>query len=238
MLLSRRSKNGRFWNIKKRNFGERGKSQILTPLFGTNEKGRETMKCIIYSRVSTEEQNTENQTRLLKDYAERQGWEIFEVVSEEAVSGGVSVFIRKESARILQLARQRRFDVLLTYSCDRITRNGATELLLFLQKLSEYKVKFVSYTEEYISSLGDYAPIVLSILGVLGKMEKQKISLRTKASLSRLQAKGVKLGRPNKCHERTAEIQTLRTQGKTLGEIIKLTGMTKSSVWRIIKATA
>jgi len=195
------------------------------------------MKCIIYSRVSTEEQNTENQTRLLVEYAERQAWEIVEAISEEAVSGGISVFVRKESSRVLQLARQRRFDVLLTYSCDRITRNGATELLLFLQKLSEYQVKFVSYTEEYISSLGDYSPIVLSVLGVLGKMEKQKISLRTKASLSRLKEKGVKLGRPNTCHERVGEVQKLRAAGKSLGEIIKLTGMRKSSVWRLIRET-
>ena len=193
------------------------------------------MKCIIYSRVSTEEQNTENQTRLLKEYAERQGWEILEVVSEAAVSGGISVFVRKESARVLQLARQRRFDVLLTYACDRITRNGATELLMFLQKLSEYKVKFVSYTEEYISSLGDYAPIVLSVLGVLGKMEKQKISLRTKAASSNLKSKGVKLGRPNTSNDKVDEVQKLRAEGKSLGEIVSLTGMAKSSVWRMIR---
>lgn len=193
------------------------------------------MKCIIYSRVSTEEQNTENQTRLLREYAERQGWEILEVVSEEAVSGGISVFVRKESARVLQLARQRRFDVLLTYACDRITRNGATELLMFLQKLSENNVKFVSYTEEYISSLGDYAPIVLSVLGVLGKMEKQKISLRTKAALSNLKSKGVKLGRPNTSNDKVDEVQKLRVEGKSLGEIVSLTGMAKSSVWRMIR---
>ena len=126
---------------------------------------------------------TENQIHLLKAYAEKMEWEILEIVEEKAVSGGVSVFVREESARFLQMARQRRFEILLTYACDRITRNGATELLLFLQKLSEYKVRFVSYTEDYISSLGEYAPIVLSVLGVLGKMEKQKISLRTKAAL-------------------------------------------------------
>ena len=199
------------------------------------------MKCVIYSRVSTDMQDTENQIHLLKAYAEKMEWEIVEVVSEEAVSGGVSVFVREESARVLQMARQRRFDILLTYACDRITRNGATELLLFLQKLSEYKVKFVSYTEEYISSLGEYAPIVLSVLGVLGKMEKQKISLRTKAALSNLKSKGVKLGRPRSTDDKAERVIALRNEGKSLGQIVKETEMPKSSVWRIVqnmKATA
>lgn len=134
------------------------------------------------------------------------------------------------------MARQRRFDVLLTYACDRITRNGATELLLFLQKLSEYKVRFVSYTEEYISSLGEYAPIVLSVLGVLGKMEKQKISLRTKAALSNLKGKGVKLGRPRSTDKNTERVIALRKQGKTLGQIVEETQMPKSSVWKIVQS--
>ena len=190
------------------------------------------MKCIIYSRISTNEQDTENQTRLLIEYAERQGWEIMEVISEEAVSGGVSVFVRKESARVLRLARQRRFDVLLTFACDRITRNGATELLMFLQKLSEFKVKFVSYTEEYISSLGDYAPIVLSVLGVLGKMEKQKISLRTKAALANLK----KLGRPTDVVANLEQLRELRQRGHSLSEISKITGVSKTRVHRLLSA--
>ena len=194
------------------------------------------MKCIIYSRISTNEQDTENQTRLLIEYAERQGWEIMEVISEEAVSGGVSVFVRKESARVLRLVRQRRFDVLLTFACDRITRNGATELLMFLQKLSEFKVKFVSYTEEYISSLGDYAPIVLSVLGVLGKMEKQKISLRTKAALANLKAKGKKLGRPTDVVANLEQLRELRQRGHSLSEISKITGVSKTRVHRLLSA--
>ena len=194
------------------------------------------MKCVIYSRVSTDLQDTDNQVHLLEEYANRMNWEILEIVSEEAVSGGVSVFVREESARVLQMARQRRFDILLTYACDRITRNGATELLLFLQKLSEYKVKFVSYTEEYISSLGEYAPIVLSVLGVLGKMEKQKISLRTKAALSNLKSKGVKLGRPRSTDDKAEKVIALRNEGKSLGQIVKETEMSKSSVWRIIQS--
>ena len=194
------------------------------------------MKCIIYSRISTNEQDTENQTRLLIEYAERQGWEIMEVIAEEAVSGGVSVFVRKESARVLRLARQRRFDVLLTFACDRITRNGATELLMFLQKLSEFKVKFVSYTEEYISSLGDYAPIVLSVLGVLGKMEKQKISLRTKAALANLKAKGKKLGRPTDVVANLEQLRELRQRGHSLSEISKITGVSKTRVHRLLSA--
>lgn len=95
---------------------------------------------------------------------------------------------------------------------------------------------FRAYTEEYISSLGEYAPIVLSVLGVLGKMEKQKISLRTKAALSNLKSKGVKLGRPRSTDEKAERVIALRKQGKTLGQIVEETQMPKSSVWRIVQS--
>ena len=37
------------------------------------------MKCIIYSRVSTTDQTTENQILQLREYAAKQGWEVFAV---------------------------------------------------------------------------------------------------------------------------------------------------------------
>lgn len=94
----------------------------------------------------------------------------------------------------------------------------------------------MSYTEEYISSLGEYAPIVLSVLGVLGKMEKQKISLRTKAALSNLKSKGVTLGRPRSTDDKAEKVIALRNEGKSLGQIVEETKMPKSSVWRILQS--
>lgn len=42
------------------------------------------MRCVIYSRVSTEEQTTDNQLRQLREYADRQGWNIIEEIQDVA----------------------------------------------------------------------------------------------------------------------------------------------------------
>ena len=47
------------------------------------------MRCVIYSRVSTDKQETENQVVQLKEYAARQNWTIIEVVTD-VCSGGKS----------------------------------------------------------------------------------------------------------------------------------------------------
>lgn len=69
------------------------------------------MKCIIYSRVSTTDQTTENQIIQLREYAERQGWEVF-AVKTDICSGSKSADERSGLREVFDLARRRRFDVL------------------------------------------------------------------------------------------------------------------------------
>ena len=42
------------------------------------------MRCVIYTRVSTEDQTVENQISQLKEYAERQNWNVIDIVSDIA----------------------------------------------------------------------------------------------------------------------------------------------------------
>jgi DNA invertase Pin-like site-specific DNA recombinase len=44
----------------------------------------------IYSRVSTDQQSTENQERELREVAERAGWNIVQIYRDEGVSGAKS----------------------------------------------------------------------------------------------------------------------------------------------------
>ena len=67
----------------------------------------------------------------------------------------------------------------------------------YLQRLSSHGVAFHSFTEEHLST--DNEPvrnILLATLASLAKLEREKISQRTKASLERARAMGERLGRP------------------------------------------
>ncbi len=108
------------------------------------------MRCVIYSRVSTEEQNTENQINELLEYTKRQEWSVVEII-EDVCSGGKSASQREGLNKVFQMARQKKCDVVLFWSLDRFSREGSRQTLNYLTKLDNYKVKWHSYTEEYIS---------------------------------------------------------------------------------------
>lgn len=129
------------------------------------------MKCIIYSRVSTTDQTTENQILQLKEYTERQGWDILEVKTD-ICSGSKSADERAGLKEVFELARRRKFDILLFWSLDRLSREGTRKTLEYLSRLDNYKVKWHSYSEEYISSLGIFADAIISLMACLAKQER------------------------------------------------------------------
>ena len=66
-----------------------------------------------------------------------------------------------------------------------------------LQRLASYGVAFHSYTEPMLSTDNEMVrDIVLAVMSSLAKVERARISERTKAGLARVRAKGSKSGRP------------------------------------------
>ena len=193
------------------------------------------MRCVIYSRVSTEEQTTDNQLRQLREYANRQSWNIIEEIQDVA-SGGKSAEERQGLKKVFTMARQRKFDVLLFWSLDRFSREGSRKTLEYLTKLDDYRVKWHSYTEEYISSLGIFSDAIISLMACLAKQERIRISERTKAGLARVKAKGKFLGRPTDVIADTEQIRELRRSGHSLSEISRITGVSKTRVHRLLSA--
>ena len=193
------------------------------------------MRCLIYTRVSTttHDQTTENQVAQLKEYAHRQNWEIVEII-EEYCSGGKSAEERTGLKKVLSMARQKKFDVLLFWSLDRLSREGSRKTLEYLTRLDDCKVKWHSYTEEYISSLGIFSDAIISLMAALARQEKVRLSERVSAGLQRARNKGRKLGRPQIAD--TEKIKELRQNGHSLAEIAKRCGISRTRVHQILSA--
>jgi predicted site-specific integrase-resolvase len=84
------------------------------------------MKCLIYTRVSTDWQTPENQIAQLKEYAAKQDWQLVDV-KVDICSGNKSANDRTGLKSVFEMARQRKFDVLLFGSLDRFSREGWTK---------------------------------------------------------------------------------------------------------------
>src|SRR6516164_1517075 len=153
------------------------------------------MKSAIYARVSTKDgrQDTENQLRQLRAFAETQGWTVVhEYVDRASGKRGD----RQQFQKMFEAASRREFDILLFWSLDRLSREGTVETLNHLQRLTNYGVHWRSFTEQYLDSTGIFREAVIGILAAVAKQERVRISERVQAGLARARKEGRIGGRP------------------------------------------
>ena len=188
------------------------------------------MRVALYCRVSTSEQDNDNQTAQLRQFATSQGWQL---VSEYCDQTSGSTSNRPEFKRMFQDASQRRFDILLFWSLDRLSREGVLETLQHLQRLTSYGVAWRSFTEQYLDSTGIFRDAVIGILAVVAKQERIRRSERTIAGLQKARRQGRILGRPRVAVDGDLIMQ-LRAEGRSWGEIEKETGVARSTAQRVV----
>lgn len=107
-------------------------------------------------------QNTGNQLVQLREFAASQGWEIVIEYTDEVTGKNGD---RDAFKRMLGDAGRHAFDVLLFWALDRLTREGPLKTLLYLKQLSDAGVKYKSYTEQYLDSLGIFGDAIVGVLG-------------------------------------------------------------------------
>jgi DNA invertase Pin-like site-specific DNA recombinase len=81
------------------------------------------MRIALYARVSTEDQDTENQLGQLREWADRAGHQIVREYVE-AESGRKGADKRQAFAAMFDDAARRRFDCVLFWALDRFSREG------------------------------------------------------------------------------------------------------------------
>lgn len=194
------------------------------------------MKVAFYARVSTKDkgQDTENQLTQLREYAAQQGWQVVrEYVDRETGSNSD----RAEFQAMFRDASQRKFDALLFWSLDRLSREGVLETLQHLNRLTSCGVCWRSFTEQYLDSCGAFRDAVLAILAVIAKQERVRLSERTRAGLAVARSKGQKLGRP-RLQVHSAEIVRLRAAGLSMRAIGRQLQISEGSVRKLASIAA
>src|SRR5713226_3050 len=120
------------------------------------------IRVALYARVSTKDkgQEVENQLRQLREFSSVQGW----TVSREFIDRETgSTDDRAEFQAMFRDASQRKFDVLLFWALDRLSREGVLETLQHLNRLTSYGVGYRSFTEQYFDSCGIFKDAVIAI---------------------------------------------------------------------------
>ena len=170
-------------------------------------------RCALYLRVSRDDdrQTTENQRIELEEFASARGWRIVGT-HEDRASGGKSRADRAGLDRMLADAERRRFDVLLFWSLDRLSREGVSTTFGYIERLNNAGVSIHCFTQPLLSTAGGNTlvrDVVIAVLAAVAQMEREMIAERTKAGLRRARREGKTLGRPSKYSKNEAAIKRI-----------------------------
>lgn len=189
------------------------------------------MICAIYARVSTKDRGQDfmNQLLALREFAAKQEWTIHSEYVDQITA---STDRRPGFQEMFADASQRHFDVLLFWSLDRLSREGALETLQHLRRLTGYGVMWRSFTEQYLDSTGIFREAVISILAVIAKQERVRLAERTRAGLERVRREGKRLGRPSAKVDAQA-VRAMRASGVSWSEISRRTGVARATCQKV-----
>jgi DNA invertase Pin-like site-specific DNA recombinase len=155
------------------------------------------MRAALYARVSTTngEQNPETQLDELRTWAQRLG---HDVVAEyvDRVSGAKGADERPALADALQAAHERRFDVLLVWALDRLSRGGIAPTAGILDRLRRSGVALKSYKEPWLDTAAPgVGELLTAVFSWVAQQERERIRERVRAGLARARKRGTKTGR-------------------------------------------
>jgi DNA invertase Pin-like site-specific DNA recombinase len=192
-------------------------------------------RAVLYFRVSTFDQNCENQVPDLYRYCELRGWEKAGEFRDEAVSGGKAT--RPQLEKMMDEIRDGKYDILLVWSYDRFARS-VSHLVQTLDYLHSIKVDFASFRER-IDTTTPEGRMMFQFFAMMAEFERNRIATRTRATLARLKAQGKRLGRPKVGGE--ADLQRaieMRTQGYSLRAIAHEIGLSRTWVSTHLEAAS
>ena len=187
----------------------------------------EVNRAVLYLRVSTDEQTTENQRPELVKIARTRKLRVV-ATYQETVSGAARV--RPELARMLEDARRGNFDVVLVWSIDRLGRTMFGVLRDVLE-LEQRGVRVVSARESFLDVDGPARHLVLAVMSWAAEYERDRLIERTKAGMERARREGKQIGRPKRIgYLELQQIRRLEKQGKTQREIAMAVKIPRSTI--------
>jgi DNA invertase Pin-like site-specific DNA recombinase len=183
---------------------------VLMGLQVVRDGGPRKTMAAVYSRVSTvgHGQDAAMQTRELREYCQRRGWDIFDCYVDEGVSGKKDS--RPELNRLMADAHARRFDVVVVWRFDRFSRS-VSHLCRALETFHALKINFVAMIEQIDTTIPS-GKFVFHVLAAVAERERETIVERVRAGLRNARAKGKRLGRPRKAVD-VDRINSLRASG-------------------------
>jgi DNA invertase Pin-like site-specific DNA recombinase len=188
-------------------------------------------RAVLYLRVSTIDQTTANQERELREVASRMGCEIVRVYRDHGISGAKGRDGRPEFDRLLRDAAQRKFDMVMAWSVDRLGRS-LQDLVHFLSELHSLHIDLFLH-QQGLDTTTPAGKAMFQMMGVFAEFERAMIAERVRAGLKRAKDEGKQLGRPRIAPELEQRILAALRAGETIRGAAEKFNVNPSTVQRL-----
>lgn len=180
-----------------------------------------------YARVSTEEQNLDRQIDALQ-----QAGIDDRLIYKEKITGTKKD--RPELQKMLNHLNEG--DIVIITDLTRISRS-TKDLLDIVEKVKNKGASIRSLKDTWLDTTSNnpYNEFLLTVMSGLSQLERNLISQRTKEGLASAKARGRNGGRPSKQNEKGDMVRTLADSGMRIVDIVKQTGLSRSTVNRILR---
>jgi DNA invertase Pin-like site-specific DNA recombinase len=187
----------------------------------------------IYLRVSTDTQTTEHQRLELERVATSSGWDVVQVYEDAGISGAKGRDKRPAFDQLCKDATRRQFDVVMSWSVDRLGRS-LQDLLGFLNELHAVNIDLYLH-QQGVDTTTPAGKAMFQMMGVFAEFERAMISERVKAGLRRTEKP---LGRPKVNRKTEQLVLAARAQGVGKRKISKQLGIGVGTVVRILNESS
>ena len=180
-----------------------------------------------YARVSTDGQNLDRQIDALKAVGVDS-----RVLYQEKITGTKKD--RPELQRMLKELNEG--DVVIITDLTRISRS-TKDLLDIIEKIKNKGASIRSLKDTWLDTTSNnpYNDFLLTVMSGLSQLERDLISQRTKEGLESAKARGRNGGRPSKQNVKGDVVKALADSGMKIVDIVKETGLSRSTVNRILR---
>lgn len=175
-----------------------------------------------YARVSTDAQDLGNQVAQLR------------------AAGCTTIYREKMTGTTAERPQLRKLlkalvpgDVVVIPAVDRLSRD-TTDLMVIARDMQRAGAGLRSLAEPVLDTTGDFAELVLAMLGVAAKLERRRILERTARGRADARARGVKFGRKPSLtpHQRQEAAQRLAA-GETQRSIARSFNVSQATIARL-----
>jgi site-specific DNA recombinase len=165
-----------------------------------SEKSKTTLRCAVYTRVSTEHgleqefNSLDNQREASEAYVKSQAHEGWKLIRTHYDDGGYSggSMDRPALERLLDDVRAYRMDVIVVYKVDRLTRSLA-DFAKLVELFDAHQVSFVSVTQAF-NTTTSMGRLTLNVLLSFAQFEREVTGERIRDKIAASKSKGIWMG--------------------------------------------